>query len=62
MQENAHHQVLIGFKLLHLIDWEGVKSLQVYIPFIRWSKLKPVQFWFNLDARKSYITFFTFAL
>ena len=26
MQENAHHQVLIGFKLLHLIDWEGVQS------------------------------------
>ena len=26
MQENVHHQVLIGFKLLHLIDWEGFQS------------------------------------
>ena len=26
MQENVHDQVLIGFKLLHLIDWEGFQS------------------------------------
>ena len=45
MQENAHHQVLISFKLLHLIDIERVS-----------------QFWFNLDAKRSFIILFTFAL
>ena len=27
MQENAHHQVLISFKLLHLIDIERVSRV-----------------------------------
>ena len=28
MQENANYQFLIDFKLLHLIDWEGVQSFK----------------------------------
>ena len=55
MQENAHHQVLISFKLLHLIDIERVSRV-----FIDQSLVK--QFWFNLDAKRSFIILFTFAL
>ena len=35
MQENAHHPVLISFKLLHLIDIERVS--RVLYTSLRWS-------------------------
>ena len=60
MQKNAHYQFLSSFKQLHMIDWKGL--LEFNRPFIRWSKVKAVQFRFNLDASKSHIILLTFAL